>query len=120
MLLPLAASLASVVGMMIVFMHSGDESPGIILLLLLLLSLTIVNASWLELRQQRSGGRRRLPAWALPLAGTIGGLVACAQLALYLAASLQADPVSWYMHVPGVTAAAGLAGMLHALGITSD
>lgn len=113
LLLPIALVLLSLAGMMIVFMHEGERVPDVIMLLLLGAIAAIGNSAWLEWRNRRSPRGRSLPGWVLPFAGTVGGLAICAQLAIYLANSLQEQPVQWFLHVPGLTALIALFAAVH-------
>lgn len=115
--LPACLVLLSMLGLMQLFLSHDQATPLIVPLLLAITVLTLLHGIYLE---WRAGKRRpsatvsRLPGWAMPLIGVIGGLAVCAQLALYLSNSLQDDPVLWFMHVPGITILLGLAAMLHA------
>jgi hypothetical protein len=115
--MPVCLVLLSMLGMMQLFLSNDQAAPLIVPLLLIVALLTLLHGIYLE---WRSGKRSpiatgsRLPGWALPLVGVIGGLAVCAQLALYLANSLQDDRVLWFMHIPGITVLLGLAAMLHA------
>ena len=113
LLLPITLVVLSLAGMMIVFMHEGENVPDVIMLLLIGVIATIVNSAWLEWRNRKRPRRPSLPGWVLPFAGTVGGLAACAQLAIYLANSLQEEPVQWFLHVPGLTALLALAAAVH-------
>lgn len=115
--MPVCLILLSMLGMMQLFLSDDQATPLIVPLLLVVAFLTLLHGIYLEWRankQQTANFDSRLPGWALPLAGVIGGLAACAQLALYLTSSLQDDPVLWFMHIPGIAALLGLIAMLHA------
>lgn len=111
LLAPILLAVASMIGMMVTFMTESSDPPVVILLIGVIAALTLLNAAWLEIR--RRGRHSQLPGWALPFAGTIGGLAACAQLAIYLANSLQEQPVEWFLHVPGIAALLAIGAALH-------
>lgn len=115
--MPVCLILLSMLGMMQLFLSNEQATPLIVPVLLVVAFLTLLHGIYLEWRagkRQPAGPDSRLPAWALPLVGVIGGLAACAQLALYLTSSLQDAPVLWFMHIPGSAALLGLIAMLHA------
>ena len=108
---PLLLVLVSMIGMMIAFMVDTDQPPAIIPIIGIVSLAVILNATWLEFR--RHGRRSRLPGWVLPFAGAVGGLAICAQLAIYLANSLQDEAVHWFLHVPGMGALLAVAAGVH-------
>lgn len=111
--LPSSLVIASMIGMMILFMREGDTLPAIVPLLLLLSLSTVVNSGILELKRRDDSHEIHFPGWVLPFAGTVGGLAICAQLAIYLANHLQENPVPWFLHVPGLAALVAILGVLH-------
>lgn len=113
LLAPIVLAITAMIGMMITFMHEGDAIPAIIPVTGILVVLVLVNAIGVEWRARRQRWPGRLPGWALPFAGTIGGLATCAQLAIYLANDLQDVPVPWFVHVPGVAALIAVVAALH-------
>lgn len=110
---PTSLVLLAMVGMMIVFMHDSRDGgvPFIVILLGIFSAATVINALYIEWR--RPGPGRRMPGWALPVSGTLGGLAVCAQLAIYLANDLQDEPVQWFLHAPGLAMLVALAALLH-------